>query len=98
MVNVEFNMENIQKCLCPGCPVQAKSKCVQEKLSKLQSQKGGTPSKEDVPGVYCSQGKATCDGLDPTQMCQWSKCKVWKEYKLGEGEPGGYYCAKGEAR
>lgn len=57
-------MENIQRCLCPGCPVQAKSECVQDKLSKMQLKSGGTPSAEDVPGVYCGTGKATCDGLD----------------------------------
>ena len=82
----------------PRCPVQAKSECVQDKLSKLKSQSGESPGKDDVPGVYCSTGKAICEGLDPTQMCQCGKCEVWKEYKLGEGEPGGYYCAKGEAR
>lgn len=94
MVNVEFNMENVQRCLCPGCPVQAKSECVQNKLKSMS----GSPSPEDVPGVYCSQGKATCEGLDPSQMCQCDKCKVWAEYKLGEGEPGSYYCAEGKAR
>lgn len=98
MVNVEFNMENIQRCLCPGCPVQAKSDCVMDKLKKLKSQKGETPDPEDVPGVYCATGKATCENLDPNQMCQCDKCEVWKEYKLDEGEPGSYYCAEGKAR
>ncbi len=94
---VEFNMENVQRCLCPGCPVQAGSKCVQEKLNKLKGA-SGNPGPEDVPGVYCATGKATCEGLDPSQICQCDKCEVWKEYKLGEGEPGSYYCAEGKAR
>ena len=98
MVNVDFNKENIRECLCPICPVQAKNICPHDKLIKLQSHKEPMPNSEDVPGLYCSTGKATCEGLDTSQMCQCSKCEVWKEYNLGEGEPGGYYCAKGEAR
>lgn len=98
MVNIDFNMDNIQKCLCPGCPVQAKSECVQDKLSKMQSRSGGLPSTEDVPQVYCGTGKATCNDLDPNQSCQCPKCEVWKEYKLGEAEPDSYYCVRGDAR
>lgn len=98
MVDVPFNMENVQRCLCPGCPVQAQSECVKDKLSKLQSREGGTPAEEDVPGVYCSTGEATCEGLDPNQPCQCGKCEVWKEYNLNEAEPSFYYCAKGKAR
>ncbi|WP_424355772.1 DUF2769 domain-containing protein [Methanobacterium sp. MBAC-LM] len=98
MVNIDFNKENIRECLCPRCPVQAKSVCPHDKLIKLQSQKEPMPDPEEVPGIYCSTGKATCEGLDPSQMCQCNKCEIWKEHNLGEGEPGSYYCAKGEAR
>lgn len=98
MKNVDFNKENIRECLCPRCPVQAKNICPHDKLIKLQSHKEPMPNPEDVPGLYCSTGKATCEGLDPTKMCQCSKCEIWKEHNLSEGEPGGYYCAKGEAR
>lgn len=98
MVNIEFNDENIQKCQCSGCPVQAESECVQDKLGKLQSQRGGTPSKEDVPGVYCSTGKAICEGLDSSQPCHCTQCEIWIENKLGEGEPGGRFCVNGEAK
>jgi len=95
---VEFNMENVQRCLCPGCPVQAGSMCVQEKLNRLKEGSGENPSPEDVPGAYCATGKATCEGLDPKQPCQCGKCEVWKEYNLGEEEPGGYFCVDGESR
>ena len=98
MVNVDFNKENIRRCLCPGCPVQAENVCPQDKLIKLQSQKEDMPLKENVPGIYCSTGKATCEGLDTNQMCQCSKCEVWKEYELVKGGHVDYYCAKGEAR
>ena len=38
---VEFNMENVQKCLCPGCRVNAGSMCLQEKLNRLKEGSGG---------------------------------------------------------
>jgi hypothetical protein len=68
-----------------------------DKLDKLSSM-GENPMPEDVPGVYCATGKATCSDLDPEQMCQCDKCDVYKENDLGSGEPGGYYCAEGKAR
>ncbi len=30
MAKPEFNMENLQKCVCNECPVQAKSQCAQK--------------------------------------------------------------------
>lgn len=97
MVNIEFNLENVKKCKCPGCPVQAKSKCAMDKLDKLSSM-GGTPKPEDVPGVYCSTGKATCSDLDPDQMCQCATCDIYKGNNLGSGEPNEYFCLNGKAR
>ncbi len=97
MVNVEFSVENIQRCLCPGCPVQAQNECIQEKMNKIQSQRGGTPSIDDFPGVYCGTGKARCEGLDENQPCQCDKCEVWKEYNLNEAEISYYYCIDGKA-
>lgn len=97
MAKIEFNMDNTKKCKCPGCPVQAKSKCAMDKLDNLSSM-GVSSKPEDFPGVYCATGKASCSDLDPNQMCQCGTCEIWKENKLGEGEPGSYYCVKGEAR
>lgn len=97
MANIEFNMENVKKCKCPGCPVQAKSKCAMDKLDKLSSM-SGNPKPEDVPGVYCATGKATCSDLDPDQMCQCPTCDIYKENNLGSGEPNEYFCLNGKAR
>lgn len=97
MVDIEFNMENVQKCLCPGCPVQAQSSCVKEKLDKLKSM-SGSPGPEDVPGLYCATGKAKCGDLDPKQMCQCGKCEIFAKYDLSHGKPAGYFCANGKAR
>lgn len=110
MANIEFNMDTIQKCKCPGCPVQAQSSCAMGKLDELKKTMASDPPEtaaateqeiishpERVPGVYCSTGKASCPDLDPSKMCQCGTCDVWKENKLGEGDPGGYFCAQGKA-
>lgn len=98
MVNVEFNKENYQRCRCPGCPVQANNKCVQDKLNKIKSQRGGNISADDFPGVYCGTGKARCENLDLNPPCQCGRCEVWKEYNLGEEELHFYFCTEGKVR
>lgn len=97
MVDIKFSMENIGKCKCPGCPVQAQSSCTMEKLDKLQSM-SGTPEPEDVPGLYCTTGKAICEGLNFEEMCQCPDCDIFKENNLESGKPGGYFCDNGKAR
>ncbi len=111
MVNIEFNMENIGKCQCPACPVQAKSGCAMGKLDDLKKTMASDPPEtavateqevishpERVPGVYCSTGKATCTDIDTSQPCKCGDCDIYNENKLSEGEPGGYFCAQGKAR
>jgi hypothetical protein len=99
--NIEFNQENIAKCLCPGCPVQADSECAKEKLMKLQeimqSEEKTMPTPEDVPGVYCATGKAICTDIDPSKECQCPNCPMWKEYDLENGKPAGVFCRDGKA-
>jgi hypothetical protein len=99
--NIEFSQENVQKCLCPTCPVQGDSDCAKEKLMKLQemaqSEEEMMPTPEDVPGVYCSTGKATCTDLDPSKDCQCPNCPLWEEHDLENGKPAGYFCRDGKA-
>jgi len=99
--NIEFNMNNIQKCLCTTCPVQEESECVKEKAKTLkemmQSEGDIMPRPIDVPGMYCTNGKATCEDLDATKMCQCTNCLVWKENDLESGELKGYFCRDGKA-
>jgi hypothetical protein len=104
MGKVEFNLENIQKCICNECPVQESSTCVKEKQIKMQEMmpKIMADEKESnseiVPTLYCASGKATCLDIDFNEMCQCNKCPLWKEYELPYGEPMGYFCRDGEAR
>ena len=96
---IEFTRENITKCLCPQCPVQAESECAQTKMKMLQeSMRGMSPEPSDVPGVYCATGIATCNGLDPTKMCNCPNCDVFKENNLEQGKPNGYFCQKGAVK
>ena len=98
---VPFSTENISRCRCPGCPVQAQSQCVSEKLGKLgeamAAAGGKAPKAAEVPGVYCSTGVAACRDLDPSQMCICGTCSVWQQYKLASGKPAGYFCKNGMA-
>lgn len=98
---VPFTPENITRCMCPGCPVQAHSKCAQQKLGKLDEvmkSAGKGLKSEDVPAVYCSTDVATCKDLDFRQMCICGSCAVWKEYALVSGKPVYYFCKNGKAQ
>ena len=96
---IEFTRENITKCLCPQCPVQAESECAQTKMKMLQeSMRGMSPEHSDVPGVYCATGTATCSDLNPNKMCNCPNCNVFKENNLEQGEPNGYFCQKGAVK
>ncbi len=104
MSKIEFNMQNWEKCICSGCPTQAESMCVKEKkmkamemMPKIKESKM-MPKPEMVPGVYCANGKSTCDDSDFTKMCICNECLVWKENNLANGQPMGYFCRDGEAK
>lgn len=99
---VPYTVENIKKCMCPKCPVQADSKCAKDKLNSLtkeieSAREGEVPEPQDVPGVYCSTGKAACQDLNPEEQCICYTCAVWKEHNLGDGTPSMYFCQKGKA-
>lgn len=99
---VPYTVHNIKRCMCPKCPVQANSKCAMDKLENLVKEletvrEGEVPEPQDVPGVYCSTGKATCQDLNPNQQCICYTCAVWNEYNLGEGTPSMYFCQNGKA-
>ncbi|KCZ71416.1 hypothetical protein ANME2D_02146 [Candidatus Methanoperedens nitroreducens] len=100
---VPFIVENITRCMCPGCPVQTGSQCVNEKLGKLDEvmknvSEGKAPKPEDVPGVYCSSGIAMCSDLDPSQVCICGSCAVWRDHNLVNGKPVYYFCQNGKAQ
>ncbi|MEN6623983.1 MAG: DUF2769 domain-containing protein [Smithella sp.] len=96
---VPFTASNFSKCLCPKCPVQAKSECVRGKLTTINTSLAKTSlSNEDIPGIYCSTGNATCQDIDPKQSCLCGACAVFSQYKLDKGLPAGYFCVDGFAK
>jgi len=96
---VPFNATSVGKCMCPKCPVQTKSQCVSGKLATIKDALKKNPLKrEDIPGVYCSSGAATCKDIDPKQSCICGTCSIYDQYKLGSGKPGGKFCQYGEAK
>lgn len=99
---VPYESENINRCRCPQCPVQTNNQCVQNKnKSSKQAMEnlpeGEVPDPEDVPGVYCSTGKATCQNLHVDRQCICGSCEVWKEYNLTNANPNNHFCQHGRA-
>jgi hypothetical protein len=95
---VPLTSENVTKCVCGKCPVQAKSPCVKGKMEGIKEAMMKKPlSPKDIPGIYCSTGKATCKDLDPKEKCICGTCSVWAEFKLADGKPMGYFCRDGKA-
>jgi hypothetical protein len=92
-------MENLQKCICKTCPVQAESVCAKQKKMKVQKMMESKmlPDAEMVAGVYCATGKSSCGDLDFSKMCQCNECPLWEECDLISGQPMGYYCRDGQA-
>jgi hypothetical protein len=97
---VPYTTSNINKCMCSECPVQADSQCAMDKLrkSKKEAEKlpaGQAPNPEDVPGIYCSTGKARCQDLNFERQCICGSCEVWKEYDLKDVDPNNHFCQHG---
>ncbi len=91
--------ENVGSCMCPKCPVQSDSKCVKEKLGGIQKALKKYPIKrEDIPGVYCSTGTATCRDLGSTKSCMCKGCPVFSKYNLATATPVGHYCRGGSPK
>lgn len=96
---IPFSAANVGKCSCPKCPVQSKSQCVNGKLGTIGAALAKTPlNREEIPGLYCSTGNATCQDLDPKQSCICGGCAVFAEYNLAAGTPVGYYCRDGYSK
>ncbi len=99
---VPYVRSNIEKCMCSLCPVQADSKCAQDKLQNSKKEmenisSEGVPNPKDVPGIYCSTGKATCQDLDFDRQCICGTCEVWKGYGLEGANPNNHFCQHGRA-
>ena len=98
-ISVPFTQDNVKNCLCPTCPVQQDSQCVKGKMGNLENakQSGSSLKPSDIPAVYCSSGKATCQDIDTSRSCICPDCAVFSRYDLNNGKPVMYYCRDGKA-
>ena len=96
---VPFNLDNVNRCMCPGCPVQSDSQCVDEKMAMLGPAPLSTlPTANDMPGEYCAAGSAECGDIDTNRACSCFGCSVYLESNLAGGEPTCYFCRDGSSR
>ena len=98
-VSIPFVNVNINKCQCFRCPVQIPSSCVSSKITTLNEALNRHPlSRDDIPGVYCATGTASCPDIKVEMDCICGKCVVFPEYKLFNFEPNGHYCKNGNVK
>jgi hypothetical protein len=97
---VPFTEASIEKCRCGYCPVQSDSNCIKQVESQLPKNRKKVPLKhEEVPGVYCASGKATCNDLNFKSSCVYGTCSIFnEEYHFADNSPAGYFCKGGKAR
>ena len=98
-ISIPFVTVNVSKCLCPRCSVQLSSNCVSSKVVEFKDTLNKHPlNREDIPGVYCSTGAASCKDIKLEQDCSCGKCVIFPEYKLYNFQPMGHYCRDGKAK
>lgn len=95
MEQVEFSTDNVTKCWCGQCPVQKDSACAKKDFEEVQPQieQGTMPEPDQLPGLYCGTGTASCADLQPKERCLCSECLVWGEHNLISN----HYCVQGSA-
>jgi hypothetical protein len=104
MLKIDFNRENLDKCLCPGCPVQKESNCIKDQVIEMEEvshdidiDSGVMIGPDEVPKLYCSTGKSKCNDLYTHEECQCPQCDVWKENDLEVRGAPAYFCVNGRA-
>jgi hypothetical protein len=77
--------------------VQADSACAADKGAKIaaamETGMEAMPAPDDIAGLYCSTGTASCDDLDVSKNCICGGCEVFS----ANGLKGWKYCERGDA-
>jgi hypothetical protein len=99
LMEIEFNQENIEKCLCSKCKVHNKSQCVKNKEIKLQEKalSAALIRPEEFPALYCASGKEHCSDLDSNEACLCPDCTIYAANDMGTGSPDSYFCLNGQS-
>ena len=68
-------------------------------MSAMPNQMGemDMPKPEELPGPFCSIGKAACNDLDSNKACICKSCQVYKDYSLMSGKPIEHFCFNDKA-
>jgi hypothetical protein len=103
MVEIKFNVENLQKCQCGECGVQAESECAQAGFKMLpqileEMEKGNMPNPKEIPGMYCATGTTMCNDLNYGKECNCINCEIYSTNELNQSEPGEQYCRNGKTK
>lgn len=99
MSEVAYSLENFNRCLCGGCPVNRRSECTQQREKALgamfeaMERDGTLPEPEAMPGIYCSVGRSVCDDMSWRYACLCPGCSI----HLRQGLGATHYCLKGSA-
>ncbi len=99
MPTVTYNLENYNRCLCGGCPVNRHSECIHRQEEALGAvfealEKGAPlPEPKAMPGMYCSVGKSLCTDMSDRFYCLCPGCSISLRQHLGNN----YFCLKGSA-
>lgn len=99
MPKVLYNLENYNRCLCGGCPVNRHSECVRRREQALapvfDSIETGVPLPKamTMPGVYCAVGKSACEDLSERYACLCPGCSI----HIRRGSGAFRYCTNGSA-
>ncbi|MCL6472945.1 MAG: DUF2769 domain-containing protein [Firmicutes bacterium] len=95
MPKVDFSVDNLNKCLCPSCPVEGSSDCANERMEKEQVPKDTSQISNPklLVRLYCSIGATDCGGFDGLLPCVCPSCPVWDGCELTSR----YYCLRGDA-
>ena len=92
MTRAAYTRENVEKCWCGSCPVQAGSTCARD-LYEASKDAEELPPPERIGGLYCATGKAVCTDLTFVGLCNCPACQVWGENALANN----HYCERGSA-
>jgi len=98
-MEIVFNLENIEKCLCSECMVHEKSGCIKDKMKLLQEKalSSSLIEPEEFPALYCAYGKEKCHDLDRHEECRCPDCSIYLENELESGGPSSYFCMDGHS-
>jgi hypothetical protein len=96
MAKVNYDQDNLDKCICSECPVEMSSQCSKKAQEKIRNSKNfPKPEVARKAGLYCAKevGKSDCNDLADDEACLCSACPIWGENDLESS----YYCLKGDA-